>query len=56
MPRLLPRLLLPVPAEVLIRSIRCFVDWQRARRVTQDRVILSRQLVDRVIFAKTSVG
>ena len=56
MPRLLPRLLLPVPAEVLTRSIRWSVDWQRASRVTQDRVILSQQLVDRVILAETRVG
>jgi hypothetical protein len=38
-------LLLPVPAEGMTRSIRWSVDWQRAGRVTQDRVILSRQLV-----------
>jgi len=55
MPRLLPRLLLPVPAEVLTRSIRWSVDWQRAGRVTQDRVILSRQLVGGVTLAETRV-
>ena len=33
------RLLLPVPAEELTRSIRWSLDWQRAGRVTQGRVI-----------------
>jgi len=46
------RLLLPVPAEVMTRYIRW---WQRAGRVTQGRVILSRQLVNRVILAETRV-
>jgi hypothetical protein len=35
------RPLLPMPAEELTRSIRWSVDWQRAGRVTQGRVILS---------------
>ena len=50
------RLLLPEPAEVLTRSIRWSVDWQRAGRVTQGREILSQQLVDRVILAEMRVG
>ena len=45
------RPLLPVPAEELTRSIRWSVDWQRA-----GRVILSQQLMDRVIRAETRVG
>ena len=55
-PNLRLRPLLPVPAEELTRSIRWSVDWQRAGRVTQGRVILSQQLVDRVIRAETRVG
>jgi len=43
--RCIRRLLLPVPAEVMTRLIRLPVDWQRAGRVTQGRVILSRQLM-----------
>ena len=39
------RPLLPVPEEELTRSIRWSLDWQRACRVTQGRVILSQQLV-----------
>ena len=50
------RLLLPVPVEEMTLSIRWSVDWQRADRVTQGRVILSQQLVDRVILAETRVG
>ena len=33
--------LLPVPVEEMTRSIRWSVEWQRAGRVTQGRVILS---------------
>ena len=47
------RPLLPVPEEELTRWS---LDWQRAGRVTQGRVILSQQLVDRVIRAETRVG
>ena len=36
------RLLLQMPAEEMTRSIRWSADWQRAGRVTQGRVILSR--------------
>ncbi len=50
------RLLLPVPVEVMTCSIHWSVDWQRAGRLTQDQVILSRHLVDRVILAETRVG
>ena len=50
------RPLLPVPAEELTRSICWSLDWQRAGRVTQGRVILSQQLLDRVIRAETRVG
>ena len=39
------RPLLSVPAEEVTRSIRWSLDWQRAGRLTQGRVILSQQLV-----------
>jgi hypothetical protein len=50
------RPLLPLPAEELTRSICRSLDWQRAGRMTQGRVTLSQQLVDRVIRAETGVS